>query len=74
MATNAGLELYRQKLISGEVVKSHPLTPAEKALANPGSFKHAISAKCWDCTCHQREEIKLCPMTDCSLWNFRPYK
>ena len=31
----------------------------------------AIKAKCLDCCCGQREEVKLCPVTDCPLWNFR---
>ena len=68
------LEIYREKVKYGEVVKTAPLTPDKKALANPNSFKHAISAKCWDCSGRQRKEIRACPMTDCSLWNFRPYK
>lgn len=31
----------------------------------------AIKAKCLDCTCGQREEVKLCPITDCPLYAFR---
>ena len=46
----------------------------ESAKANPTSMKYAIRAKCWDCACGQKEEIKLCHITDCSLYNFRPYK
>jgi len=37
-------------------------------------MKYAIRAKCWDCACGQKEEIKLCTITDCSLYNFRPYR
>ena len=31
----------------------------------------AIRAKCLDCCCGQREEVKLCPAKDCPLWPFR---
>ncbi len=46
----------------------------EKHKKNPKSFKWAVAAKCWDCTCEQRQEIKICPITTCPLWNFRPVK
>ena len=31
----------------------------------------AIRAKCLDCCCDQREEVKLCPAKDCPLWPYR---
>ena len=31
----------------------------------------AIRAKCIDCCCGDREEVKLCPATDCPLHPFR---
>ena len=31
----------------------------------------AIRAKCLDCCCGQRDEVKLCPANDCPLWQFR---
>lgn len=31
----------------------------------------AIRAKCLDCCCGQRNEVKLCPCTDCSLYPYR---
>lgn len=31
----------------------------------------AIRAKCLDCCCDQREEVKLCPATTCPLYPFR---
>ena len=31
----------------------------------------AIRAKCLDCCCDQRDEVKLCPAKDCPLWPFR---
>ena len=58
-------------------------TPIEHYLDNQNSRKHAIFAKCWDCcggglstddNSGVRNGIKLCPVTKCSLWNFRPYK
>jgi hypothetical protein len=70
----AALAEYREKLKSGEIVRTKPLNPEEKAIANPNSMKCAIAAKCWDCSCGQREEIKTCEITDCSLYNFRPYR
>lgn len=33
--------------------------------------KQAIRAKCIDCMAGSRHEVKLCPSTDCALWNFR---
>ena len=31
----------------------------------------AIRAKCLDCCCGQANEVKLCPITDCSLYPYR---
>ena len=31
----------------------------------------AIRAKCLDCCCNQRLEVRLCPAKDCSLWPYR---
>ena len=31
----------------------------------------AIRAKCIDCMCGLTHEVKLCPVTDCSLWPYR---
>ncbi len=31
----------------------------------------AIRAKCLDCCCDQRDEVKMCPATKCPLWGFR---
>lgn len=30
-----------------------------------------IRAKCMDCVCDQREEVKLCPSNDCPLHPYR---
>jgi hypothetical protein len=50
------------------------LNPIEKAKANPKSLKYAIQAKCWDCSNFQREEVKLCTVKSCALWNLRPWQ
>ena len=31
----------------------------------------AIRAKCLDCMCGQATEVRLCPITDCSLYPYR---
>jgi hypothetical protein len=67
-----GLAAHRAKVKAGEF-KS--LNPVEKARNNPKSLRLAINAKCYDCTCGQKLEIKHCPMeTNCSLWPLRPYQ
>lgn len=42
--------------------------------AYSGSKANAIKAKCLDCTCNHREEIKNCEAFTCPLWNVRPYR
>lgn len=73
MKTEA-LEIYRAKVRSGELEPATRRDPLEKHKDDPKSRAKAIAAKCWDCTCQQREEIRNCVMTDCPLYNFRPYK
>lgn len=68
------LQEYNRNVKSGEIIATASRNPEEKAKANPKSLRLAINAKCWDCTCGQRMEIKLCEMTDCSLHQLRPYK
>ena len=51
----------------------------EKIRENPNSRKIAIGAKCWDCVAgdyhkHGIAEIRKCPITECALYKFRPYK
>lgn len=31
----------------------------------------AIRKKCLDCSCFQPKEVKLCPMTECTLYPYR---
>lgn len=39
-----------------------------------GSMKAAIKAKCLDCCCFEKAEIRDCTIQECPLWNFRPYQ
>jgi len=71
---NKALKEYHERVKSGEIIRAKATNPKERALANPTSRAMAVAAKCFDCCGEQREEIKRCPMTDCALWNFRPYK
>ncbi len=34
-------------------------------------LQKAIKAKCLDCSAGQMNEVKLCPVNNCSLWLFR---
>ncbi|HPD46327.1 MAG TPA: hypothetical protein P5279_06665 [Anaerohalosphaeraceae bacterium] len=33
----------------------------------------ALKAKCLDCTCWQKDEIRKCTVSDCPLYPYRPY-
>lgn len=35
------------------------------------TMKEAILAKCWDCCCYQKEEVKLCTIKYCPLMKFK---
>lgn len=53
--------------------------PIEKANENPKSLRFAINGKCWDCVGaghdpNPRAVIRDCRITDCTLWNVRPYQ
>ena len=70
-AFNKGQAEYQAKRKAGLI---KVLNPIEKAAENPRSMRYAINAKCFDCTCFQKREITLCEMTDCPLWQLRPYQ
>ena len=42
--------------------------------AYQGSKANAVKAKCLDCTCDQRDEIRNCEAFTCPLWSVRPYQ
>jgi hypothetical protein len=33
-----------------------------------------VKAKCLDCCCYQRLEVRACNATACPLWSIRPYQ
>lgn len=39
-----------------------------------GSKANAVKAKCLDCTCNQRDEVRNCTAVTCPLWIVRPYQ
>lgn len=44
-----------------------------KAMAGH-SLRAAVNAKCQDCGCWQREEVRDCRVYCCPLYKYRPYK
>lgn len=65
------------KRAAGEEIER--LDPIQRAHANPSSLRKAINGKCWDCVGaghdpNPRKAIGRCPMSDCTLWNVRPYQ
>lgn len=50
------------------------LTPIEAAKADPTNKRKAITAKCYDCSNCQREEVTHCKVTSCPLWLIRPWQ
>jgi len=69
-----GADEYRQKLKLGLVEKRKPLDPIEKAKQNPKSLRFGINAKCYDCCCFQKPEVRLCTAVNCPLHNLRPWQ
>ena len=72
----ASLKAKAERLSKGLSAVADPM---ERARNNPTSFRHAITAKCWDCQGgnadpHPRWRIGNCTMPDCPLWNLRPYQ
>ncbi len=69
-----GAEDYRQKLKLGLVTSPKPLDPIQKAKENPKSLRMAINAKCFDCCCYQKPEVRYCTAVNCPLYNVRPWQ
>ena len=55
-------------------IKLEQLNPIEKAKQNPSSMRLAVNAKCWDCSCEQIKEVRLCTVAECPLFPVRPYQ
>jgi len=56
------------------IVKAVPDETEDTGFVSKKMLREAIRDKCLDCTCEQRAEIKLCPVTKCPLWKHRPYQ
>lgn len=73
---NKGVEAlkeYRRQVEAGEIEPAQAMNPMEKSEANPKSLRAAINAKCWDCCCQSRSDVRDCEATDCPLWKLRPW-
>ena len=56
------------------IVKAVPDEAEDTGFVSKKMLREAIRDKCLDCTCDQRAEIKLCPVTKCPLYKHRPYQ
>lgn len=56
------------------IVKQSAEEDTDSSFVSKKMLREAIRAKCEDCTCDQRTEIKLCPVTKCPLWKYRPFQ
>lgn len=58
------------------IVKAVPDEADDKdsSFVSKKMLREAIRDKCLDCTCDQRTEIKMCPVTKCPLWKHRPFQ
>lgn len=74
MAITEGLAAYREKLQNGQIKRSPPKDPIQKAKENPRSLRLAINAKCFDCCCEQRAEVTHCTAVGCPLYLLRPWQ
>lgn len=73
---NQALQKAREKReeMKAQGIEVERLDPIEKAKRDPKSLRKAINAKCWDCACENRTEIRDCEVKNCPLWNVRPYQ
>ena len=56
------------------IVKQAVEEDSDSNFVSKKMLREAIRDKCMDCTCDQRTEIKLCPVTKCPLWKYRPFQ
>lgn len=68
------LKEYNEKVKKGEIERTPPKDPIQKAKDNPKSLRAALNAKCWECACYQRKEVTECTAKDCPLWRLRPWQ
>ncbi len=74
MSLNKGLKEYQRKLNAGEVKRAKHVDPIEKSRQNPGSFRFAINAKCYECSAFIRVDVTNCDIPDCPLYSHRPWQ
>jgi hypothetical protein len=71
---NPLLEISAIKNDNGELVGRHPTDVPLEILSRAFSAQNpvkAIRARCLDCCCGDKSEVRKCVATDCSSWPFR---
>lgn len=74
LKSEQNLREYRQKLEMGLIKRPKRVDPIEKAKQNPKSLRSAINAKCFDCCCYHKPEVKFCTAINCPLHHLRPWQ
>jgi hypothetical protein len=74
MSLNKGLKEYIRKVKAGEIKKAKHIDPIEKSEQNPGSFRFAITAKCYECSGCVKVDVTNCDIYDCPLYIHRPWQ
>lgn len=72
----SALEIYREKVASGEIEATPRKTLEEKFNEKP-TLRKAVTLKCKECMGNEsttRLDIKNCSAYTCPLHQFRPYK
>ena len=68
------LKEYQRKVQAGEIERTAPVSPIEKAKQNPKSLRYAINAMCFDCSGYSKADVKRCHITTCPLHRHRPWQ
>jgi hypothetical protein len=78
---SAGVQLKKKSdPTHGRVIREFALQTPKKYRLNylramsGTSRAAAVKAKCLDCCCWQRKEVRLCTAVTCPLWMYRPYQ
>lgn len=70
-------DFIEEKSVRGDYLRLIPKNQQSlfyKIFTGGKSYSKAVKAKCLDCTCFNKEEIKKCEVFTCPLHNLRPYK
>ena len=75
----AALQIYQEKVRTGEIERTIPKTPLEKWQENKSSLRGSVNAFCYTCMGgdmgdNVKKEIKDCSSPNCPLYLVRPYK